>query len=248
MEFIKVVIIDDYQLSALGAQALVQQDANIKVIGIFNNGKDALQFVKNNKPDVVLLDIMMPEPDGFEVLHELRLIYDDIKVIMLTISDSKVSIIKSFALKANGFIFKDVTKDEIINAIKKVNNNEFAYSSRIFDIIIDDLIDIFGNQKIHLEYHDQLKSNQIIFKKDYLSTPEIQSLLTQREYEIFRMIGDGMSSKDLSEQLNLSKFTVNAYRKNILAKLRIKNIKSLFHKLEIERNQLKSGSSEILIP
>jgi DNA-binding NarL/FixJ family response regulator len=237
MDVINVIIIDDHQISALGIQVMVQQDENIKVMGIFNSGREALQFVHENKPDVVLLDMMMPEMDGFEILQGLRLIYDDIKAIFLTISDTKESFIKALALNANGFIFKDVNKDEIINSIKKVHNNEYAYSHRIFDALIVDIIRIFSNPNFqnssqNLKLYDNNNHNE----NNNLNINEIESLLTQREYEIFILIGDDMSTQEISEKLNLSKFTVNAYRKNILAKLNTKNIKSLFHKLEIGLN------------
>ena len=236
MDKINVLIVDDHLISSLGIKSMLAHDDSINVIGYCNCGVDALEFVKNNQVDVVLLDIIMAEMDGFEVLQNMRAFNPGQKVIMLTISDDKETIIRALSMKVNGFMLKDVLSTELIESVKEVNRGQYYYCQKIHSIIINEIFEM-AEQKIKSSHTKNgigrgAKSHSL----NDLNATNIKSKLTQREYDILCLIGKGLSTKEISEKFSLSVFTVNAYRKNLYTKLGIKNLKNLV-KLSQKENE-----------
>jgi DNA-binding NarL/FixJ family response regulator len=231
MNKIKVLIVDDHQMSALGAQAMIKQDDAIEVVGIVNSGEEAIKFIIEKKPDILLLDVLMPNMDGFDTLKKIKNNNLDVKVVLLTISEDKETIYKSLAYKADGFLLKNVEKDEIVNTIKKVYNDDHYFSLSTFEIIFDDIVALAENMcySLYKEINFQKDKSRI---SNGFNKENIREKLTQREYEILSEIGEGLSTKEIAERFNLSLYTVSTYRKNLHYKLGINNLKEL---LEIAR-------------
>lgn len=219
-EKVKVLIVDDHQMSALGTKAMLMPDDTIEVVATAKDGYEAIDILGNHKVDVVLLDILMPKIDGFETLTLMKEKFPEVKVIMLTISEEKETIAKVINLKADGFVFKDVMQDELIKAVHKVFDGDYHYNVRVFDIILHDIINNTGVSKSSKKEPDLPRD--INFNPD-----EIKEKLTSREFEILTMIGKGMSTKEISETLDISKFTVSTYRKNLYTKLKIDSLGKL---------------------
>lgn len=219
-EKVKVLIVDDHQMSALGTKAMLMPDDTIEVVATAKDGYEAIDMLGNFKVDVVLLDILMPKIDGFDTLTLMKEKFPEVKVIMLTISEEKETIAKVINLKADGFVFKDVMQDELIKAVHKVFDGDYHYNVRVFDIILHDIINNTGVSKSSKKETDLPKD--VNFNPD-----EIKEKLTSREFEILTMIGKGMSTKEISETLDISKFTVSTYRKNLYTKLKIDSLGKL---------------------
>jgi len=233
MDKIKVLIVDDHQMSAFGVQAMLAHDQAINVAGIVFSGQEALNFLKKNIVDVVLLDVIMPEMDGCETLRRIKTEYPRVKVIMLTISDEKQTIIKALAFKANGFIFKDILKEEMAIAIKRVKDNKWTFSERIFEIILNEIMEYAEK-----EYAKMSNDNPKLHKPArVLSLAEIQSRLTKREFEMFCLVGKGYKTAEIAEEIKISKFTINSYRKNLYTKLNIHEQRELVKLAKMRMSQ-----------
>jgi DNA-binding NarL/FixJ family response regulator len=202
---IKLIIADDHQLVVDGLQSILNQLAGFKVITTVSNGKELLKTLEIIEPDIILLDIDMPVLNGIETLKEIKKRYPHIKTIILTMHEEKSLVKKMSDLGANGFIFKNVDKEELIKALENVNKGipYFSVSLRN-EAINNDLVDDAGLS------HDYKKG-----------------LLTEREIEIIKLIVEGLSNKEIADKLFISPRTVDTHRTNLMKKLEVNNVAGL---------------------
>jgi len=198
---IKVLLVDDHAVVRDGIRARLEQQPNYHVVGEAVNGREALQKVEELNPDIVLMDISMPVMNGMDAAKQLREKYPDVKVVILTMHEHKEYIQGVIRCGAQGYIVKDVSPAEMINAIQTVVNGETYYSSCVSQMLFDD------------------------FSKS--SNKEGDKLgLTQRQRTILALVEQGMSSKAIANELNISVRTVEAHRHNIKIKLDVQNATS----------------------
>jgi two-component system nitrate/nitrite response regulator NarL len=177
-----------------GIRARLERSADFQVVGEAVNGREAIQKVEELEPDVVLMDISMPVMNGMDAARYLRESHPEIKVIILTMHEHKEYIQGVIRCGAQGYIVKDVTAQEMISAIKTVMGGETYYSSCVSQMMYDD------------------------FNRS--SSPDSDKLgLTQRQRTILALVEQGMSSKAIANELNISVRTVEAHRHNIKIKL-----------------------------
>lgn len=191
---IKVLIIDDHPLVSDGVATMLKDVDWIEVTGACKSGVEAVEFLQHNAADIILLDISLPDIDGLELCNQLRKKDKQVKIIGLT-STNEAGIITQFLAKGgNGYLLKNMERDELILAIEEVMNNKIFLSKA-------------ANQKILEQYHtvsDALKSTPV---------------LTRREKEILQLLYDGLTGPQIAEKLFLSPFTVETHRKNLMQKL-----------------------------
>ncbi len=195
---IKVLLVDDHAVVRDGIRARLEQQPNYHVVGEAVNGREALQKVEELNPDIVLMDISMPVMNGMDAAKQLREKYPDVKVIILTMHEHKEYIQGVIRCGAQGYIVKDVSPTEMINAIQTVVDGETYYSSCVSQMLFDDF---------------SKSSNK---DSDKLG-------LTQRQRTILALVEQGMSSKAIANELNISVRTVEAHRHNIKIKLDAQN-------------------------
>ena len=196
---IKVLLVDDHAVVRDGIRARLESSADFEVVGEAVNGREALQKTEELRPDVVLMDISMPVMNGMDAARQLRDTFPDMKVIILTMHEHKEYIQGVIRCGAQGYIVKDVSAQEMISAIKTVVNGETYYSSCVSQMMYDD------------------------FSKG--SSPDSDKLgLTQRQRTILALVEQGMSSKAIANELNISVRTVEAHRHNIKIKLDAQNV------------------------
>ena len=193
-QLIKVLLVDDHAVVRDGIRARLEQHPDFSVVGEAINGREAIQKVSELNPDVVLMDISMPVMNGMDAAKYLREKYPDIKVIILTMHEHKEYIQGVIRCGAQGYIVKDGSSSEMINAIKTVCNGETYYSSCVSQMLFDDFSKTSGREG------DKLG-------------------LTQRQRTILALVEQGMSSKAIANELNISVRTVEAHRHNIKIKL-----------------------------
>ncbi len=191
---IRILIADDHQMFREGLMALLNNEGNINVIGEASNGKEALLILENQVPDVLLLDLEMPEMDGFDVLKALKKLNLDTKVLVLTMHKSPEFIKNIIKAGAHGFLQKDSGKDILIHAIQQVHAQGTYYTPEVAAIVLNS------------------------FKDDALSAH-----ISAREKEVIQLIVDGNTTKEIADILFLSKNTIESHRQNILSKLQLKN-------------------------
>jgi DNA-binding NarL/FixJ family response regulator len=205
MKKIKIIICDDHQILVQGLKSLLKDNEDVEVIATVNNGQELLETIKTKKPDIVLLDIDMPVMDGLETMLKMKKTDSSIKVITLTIHSEKNIIKKLVDNGANGYLLKNVSKNELFEAIRKVNSGKIY----ICDLATNSLL-----EKEKLETRTAQLGN-------------IVEELTNREIEILKLIAEGYSNTEIGDMLYISHRTVDTHRTNIMRKLNVKNIAGL---------------------
>jgi DNA-binding NarL/FixJ family response regulator len=199
---IKIILVDDHEIVRDGINALLMLAKDIEVIGEASNGNELFSLLKFLKPDIILLDIMMPGKSGIKIAEDLSISYPDIKVIILSSNIDEESIFSSIDAGVSGYLSKNVKKLELIEAIRQVNAGKEYYS---------DIIPIVIIKKYKNFIKDNTKQKQ-----------ETIVALSDREKEIVKWIAEGLSYKEIGEKLFISSRTVESHKNNILEKLELK--------------------------
>lgn len=196
---IRVFIVDDHPVVIEGIRSLLQQEKDIEWAGHAMNAQSCLGFFVNNTVDVVLMDISMPGMDGVELCKVLKAKYPGIMILGLSTFNQGLYIRKMMENGASGYILKNSSKEELLKAIHTVNSGGIFFSG---------------------EAGEALKEYQ---KSSASQLPE----LSPREKEILGLIAEGYTNPQIAEKIFLSSFTVDSHRKNLLAKLNVKNTATL---------------------
>lgn len=204
-EKIKIIICDDHQILVQGLKSLLKDNSDVEVITIANNGLELLEVLKTKKPDVILLDLDMPVMDGLETLKKIRTFNHEVKIISLTIHLEKDVIQKMMDNGANGYLLKSVSKNEILEAIRKVHTGKIYISDEATNVLLD---------------KGKLENKTPVLE-------EAVEELTKREIEILKLIAEGYSNTEIGQMLYISPRTVDTHRTNIMKKLNVKNIAGL---------------------
>jgi DNA-binding NarL/FixJ family response regulator len=203
---VRVFIVDDHPMVIEGIHALLQHEKGLEWAGHAMNAASCLGFFVNSTADVVLMDISMPGMDGVELCAVLKEKYPGVFVLGLSTFNQGLHIKKMMENGASGYILKNASKDDLLLAIHTVNKGGIFFSN---------------------EAGEALKEYQ---KSSMARLPE----LSPREKEILQLIAEGYTNPQIAEKIFLSTFTVDTHRKNLLAKLNVKNTASLI-KLAVER-------------
>jgi DNA-binding NarL/FixJ family response regulator len=199
---IKIVFADDHEVVRAGLRRLLSLDKSIRLMDEASNGRDALELVLYHKPDIALLDIMMPQMSGVEVTRELKSRKSETFVVILTAFEDGSHLEQALAAGADGYLTKDIPSKELISALHTVVTGERVFSKSIV-----------------------LLAQNKFMTRGAQTEPHIK--ITKREQEILNLIAMGKSSIDISEALFLSVRTVESHRYNIMQKLGIKNTAGL---------------------
>ena len=191
---IKVMIADDHSLIREGIKQLLEFDGSIEVIAEASNGVDCLEKLENITPDVLLLDINMPEKNGLEVLDEVKRKNYKVKVLILTVHNELEYLLKAIDIGVNGYILKDSESVELKKAIKSVLSGE--------NYIQASLIPALNNRLANRD-----------IDKDKIDS------LTTRELEVLIQVANGMFNKEIAINLNISERTVKNHISNIFKKI-----------------------------
>ncbi len=195
-KIIKVMIADDHNLMREGIKQLLEFDGSVKVIAEASNGIECLDKVKQFEPDVLLLDINMPEKNGLEVLEELKSEKTKTKILILTVHNEIEYLIKAIDIGVDGYILKDSESAELKKAIDTIFKGE--------NYIQASLIPMLNNR---------------LLKKD-IDKDKVESL-TSRELEVLIQVTNGMANKEIATSLNISERTVKNHISNIFKKIEV---------------------------
>ena len=194
----RVLIIDDHALFRVGLKGLLEQ-RNIEVVGVAAGGKEGIELASELKPDIVLLDLRMPDMGGLEVLKVLREKVQNIPIVVLTTSDEEADLIKSLRSGAQGYLLKDMEPDELVGALRDIEKGKNVVAQNLTDA------------------RARMVQGDTTFEDD--EGPF--SSLTPREHEILCLLADGQSNKLIARNLGISDGTVKLHVKAILRKLGI---------------------------
>ncbi|WP_425448472.1 response regulator transcription factor [Dethiothermospora halolimnae] len=207
MEKIKVMLVDDQALIREGLSMMLGLCDEIEIIGESINGKEALKFLKDKSPHVILMDIRMPIMDGVEATKLIKEKYPNIKIIILTTFNEDQYIFEGLKNGADGYILKDVKSDEIIKGIKTVYRGNVLLQPEVATKVVKAF-----NSKDKNESKEDLK----VIKGEYEE-------LTKRETEIAILVGKGKNNKEISQKLFITEGTVKNHLTKIMGKLNVAN-------------------------
>ncbi|GGE97151.1 response regulator transcription factor [Flavobacterium limi] len=210
-DIIRVVLADDHVFVRDGIKSLLENEANIEVVGEAIDGADALEVVTANKPDLLIVDIRMPNLTGIEVVEKLRNDNNAVKIIMLSMHESEEYVLKSIKAGADGYLLKGSSKDEFLKALHTVANGGKYFSGDISSILIGQLT----SSSLSAEPKQNLGEEMMI---------------TKREKEILTLLLSGKGNKEIAEALDISKRTAEVHRFNLMKKLKVKNLMELSNK------------------
>ncbi len=194
---IKILIVDDHALVRVALRQILGDIPGMSVIGEANDGSTAINFCQELKPDVVLMDIQMPGMNGFDATLQLRELYPDIKILVVTAYENDVYITRLLQIGAAGCILKSASKDEMIRAIQIVSTGQRYLNSKI--------------------------ASQLVLKRIDNDHASPMDVLSNRELDVARCISEGMDASEIADKLQVSPKTVNSHRYRIFEKLKIKN-------------------------
>lgn len=208
---IRVILADDHVFVRDGIKSLLENEANITVVGEATDGLEALALIDSVQPDLLILDIRMPNMTGIEVVEQLRSKNNLVKIVMLSMHESEEYVLKSIQAGADGYLLKGSSKEEFLKALHTVANGGKYFSGDISSILIGQLT----NPVLTAEPKQSLGEDQII---------------TKREKEILKLLLTGKGNKEIAEALDISKRTAEVHRFNLMKKLKVKNLMELSNK------------------
>ncbi|PJI08963.1 MULTISPECIES: response regulator transcription factor [Clostridium] len=203
MDNIKILIADDQTLMRDGLKTILELEENFEIVGTVQNGEEVLKFCKENRPDLVLMDIRMPKMDGVKCTKILKSLYKDIKILILTTFNDTEYIIEALNYGAEGYILKDIEGDELIKAVNDAYKGSLMLPSKVAK-----------------------KLAQSISKSTVIVGTEAKKVLknfSNREEEIAKMIVGGFNNKQIASSLFISEGTVKNYISNIYGKIETSN-------------------------
>lgn len=203
MNKITILIADDHKLIRETWAVILNSDPRFQVIAACGNAEEAVELARTKNPNVILMDINMTPVSGFEATQQIRKILPASKIIGVSMHSQPAYAKKMLQIGARGYVTKNSSKEEMVNAILEVNDGKKYICDEIRNIISDQLLDDKEN-----------------------AGPNINTL-TEREIQIINLIKEGLSSKEIALDLNISLKTVEVHRHNILKKLKLKNSASL---------------------
>lgn len=194
-ESIRMLIADDHTIVRSGLRLLLEAEPDIQVVSEAVNGNEALAMVERLHPDVVLMDIAMPDMDGFEATRQIKSRWPDIQVLVLTMHRQDEYFFEMLKAGASGYILKGAETDELLHAVRVVSRGEVYLHSIMARRLVQDYLGRLGET----------------------STPS----LSPREKEILNLLAEGYSNKEIAEQLVISPSTVHTHTNNIMGKLEL---------------------------
>jgi DNA-binding NarL/FixJ family response regulator len=201
---IKILLADDHKIMRAGLRSLLEKEHDMKVIAEASQGRTAVRLAREHAPDVVIIDITMPDLNGVEASHQILAENPETKVVALSMHSDEQFVAGMLKAGASGYLLKDCAADELCHAIRAVMAGETYLSPKIASIVVED-------------YRRDLS------KSELTHPPE----LTSREREVLQLVAEGRTSKNIAERLHVSVKTIEAHRQQIMDKLNIRTVAGL---------------------
>jgi DNA-binding NarL/FixJ family response regulator len=198
-----VFVVDDHPIVRQGLALLINQEVDLMVCGQAEEMHSALRAIQSNRPDILIVDISLNGPDGLELLKNIRLTSPRLPVLILSMHDESIYAERALRAGANGYIMKQEATEKVLVAIRRILSGEIYVSDRIANSMLQHYVR--GNPTGHSSIAD----------------------LTDRELEVFRLIGEGQGTRQIAEALHLSVKTVESYQAHIKEKLSLRSAREL---------------------
>jgi DNA-binding NarL/FixJ family response regulator len=209
----KVLLVEDHIVVRQGIKALLSDESDLEIVGEAGNGREALPLVASLQPDVVLMDISMPGLNGIEATWQIRQRHPEVKIVILSMHANEEYVFQVLRAGASGYVLKQSDSSEVLTAIRAALSGGSFLSPPISRAVINDYV----------------------HRAEVRGQNSDLDLLTSREREVLQLLAEGLSNREISEQLNISVKTVETHRANIMSKL------SLDNKTDLVKYALRKG-------
>lgn len=200
-----VAIVDDHEILRAGLKSLLEAEQDIQVIGEADNGQDAIRIVNELEPDVVIMDVAMPDMNGIEATRIITERHDRARVLALSMHADRRFISEMIDAGASGYLLKECAIDELAFALRSIRKYDFYISPSVSNVILEKYLTPFEPDETLLE----------------------QTSLSGREREVLQLVADGWSTAAIADHFQLSVKTVETHRKHIMDKLNLHNVAGL---------------------
>jgi DNA-binding NarL/FixJ family response regulator len=201
---IKVLLVDDHTIVRHGLRALLEKEADMEVVSEAGNGREAMLLAGELLPDVIVMDIAMPDMNGIDAARRIMADHPKINILALSMLGDKRFVFEMFSAGVKGYLLKDCAADELVRAIRAVHHGEMYLCPQIAGIVVKDFITLTPE-----------------------ASPEASPALTSREREVLQLIAEGKNAKEIAFILSLSSKTVDTFRQNIMKKLSLNTVAEL---------------------
>lgn len=195
------MIADDHGIVRTGLRLLLERDGDIEIAGEATNGRELLRLLADVDPKIAIIDIGMPLLNGIDAAAQVRHEFPSVSVIILSMHADESYVARALNAGARGYLLKDTADDEIEAAVRAVASGKPYFSKRIADTLLDDYVRLLRDRGVEDSYE----------------------LLTDRERQVLQLLAEGKSNKEVATYLNLSPYTVETHRNNLMQKLNLHN-------------------------
>ena len=202
---IRVLVADDHAIVREGLGIMLGNQPDMEVVGLATNGREAIRMVDQYQPDVAVMDISMPELNGIEAISQMLPRHPNIKVIVLSIHETKPYVYRALKAGAKGYLIKETAGLEVVDAVREVYRGERYLSQRIADLLTD------------ISFRSLENSGE--------TSPLEQ--LSPREREILQLVAEGKTSQEIAQRLSISSKTVDTYRSRLMHKIGVEDVAGL---------------------
>ncbi len=214
-----VLIVDDHPLFREGLKSLIARNPGFEVVGEAGSGREGLKLAKELKPDLVIMDISLPDTSGVDVTRDIRSLLSQTRVIIVSMHSKIDHITEAFRAGATGYVVKESAADRLMHGLEAISRGEYFLDSSVSHKVVEELIDF------------PIKEAKI--------TDTAYGTLSSREQQVMRLLAEGLSTKEIAEKLFISPKTVENHRSNIMHKLGLHSI------IELVRYATKLGLIDV---
>ena len=198
---IRILLADDHGIVRQGTRSLLEKEADLEVVGEAEDGRAAVEMTEKLEPDVVVMDIAMPHLNGLDAAARIARRHPQIGVIILSMHDEEDYLVRALSAGVRGYLLKDTAQIDLVRAVRSVAERKAFFSPAIAQMLVDDFTRQMQRKGVADSYE----------------------LLTEREREILQLLAEGKSNKEAAAMLNVSPYTVETHRNNLMQKLNLHN-------------------------
>ncbi|MDH3346827.1 MAG: response regulator transcription factor [Desulfobulbaceae bacterium] len=199
---IKIVVVDDHEIIRDGLCSLIEQQQGYEIVGQAENGREAIQVVRREKPDVVIMDLSMPEMNGIDATSQIVSEFPECRIIILSMHSDKRFVTGALKAGASGFVLKECAFKEVSQALDALKANQTYLSPQVAHIVVKDY-------------------------RNRLVTDKKENSLTTAEREVLQLIAEGLATREIAQRLNVSIKAIEARRRKSMEKLDISSVAGL---------------------
>jgi two-component system response regulator NreC len=202
---IRIILAEDHAVMRRGLRLVLEEQKDFQVVGEASDGREAVTLAETVKPDVAVLDITMPNMNGIEAARQISAKQPGVSIVVLSMHSDEGYVLRALKAGARGYLLKESPETDLIHAIRSVSQGKAFFSPAVSRMLVEDYVRQLQDKDIEDSYE----------------------LLTPREREILQLIAEGKSNKDVANMLNLSLYTIETHRGNIMEKLNLHSVPEL---------------------